>query len=140
MKNIEELKERLIEEESLELKPYKCSAGKLTIGVGRNLEDRGISKGEAMFMLRNDIIAVASELAEKSNIFRTAPIEVRMILIDMGFNMGVPRLLQFKKTFQYIKEGDFKSASVEMLDSQWAGQVPARANGLSELMAEVQNV
>jgi len=38
-------------EEGLKLKPYKCPAGKLTIGIGRNLEDRGITEQEAQMLL-----------------------------------------------------------------------------------------
>ena len=44
--------------EGLRLKPYQDTIGKLTIGYGRNLDDRGISKEEAEYLLRNDISRV----------------------------------------------------------------------------------
>ena len=58
----EKLMYRLIEEEGMKLKPYRCPAGKLTIGVGRNLEDKGLSNEEALFLLQNDIIEAVKEL------------------------------------------------------------------------------
>ncbi len=42
--------------EGMRLKPYRCSAGKLTIGYGRNLDDRGISAHEANDLFENDLI------------------------------------------------------------------------------------
>jgi lysozyme len=47
------IKEMLIKNEGLVCQPYHCSAGKLTIGVGRNLEVNGISEDEAMYLLEN---------------------------------------------------------------------------------------
>ena len=42
------IERQLIEHEGLEQKVYRCTAGKLTIGVGRNLEDKGITEEEAL--------------------------------------------------------------------------------------------
>jgi lysozyme len=139
MKTIKDLKERLIKEEGLRLKPYRCTSNKLTIGIGRNIEERGISEAEALYLLENDIEIVLDELYASLHWLAEINTTVRMILIDMAFNMGVPRLLAFKNTLKYIREGDYKKASVEMLDSRWAGQVPIRAKGLSDLMAEVES-
>ena len=55
-----ELERLLIYHEGLRLGVYRCPAGKLTIGVGRNLEDRGITEEEAYYLLRNDIADVAA--------------------------------------------------------------------------------
>jgi lysozyme len=48
--------------EGVEQKAYLCSAGYITIGVGRNLEDRGLSDAEIEFLLDNDVIIVENEL------------------------------------------------------------------------------
>jgi len=58
MKKSNQLKEKLIrqlrEHEGLRLPPYHCPAGKLTIGIGRNLGDKGITEKEAVMLLEND--------------------------------------------------------------------------------------
>ena len=53
--DLEEPKKQIREHEGLELKMYQCPVGRWTIGVGRNIEDKGISEEEAMFLLENDI-------------------------------------------------------------------------------------
>jgi len=82
------IKELLIKHEGLKLKPYICPAGKLTIGVGRNIEDNGISKDEAMYLLENDIKRCEKELREIFNDFDSLPDNIKIALIDMIFNMG----------------------------------------------------
>jgi lysozyme len=121
--------------EGLRLKPYRCTAGKLTIGIGRNLEDRGITFEEAAYLLANDIAA------EERELLRALPWvakldEVRQrVLLDMAFNMGVVGLLAFKRTLATIQAGDYQRAAAMMLDSRWAGQVGQRAERLSRMMA-----
>ena len=128
------LAEQLKRDEGVKLKPYQCPAGKLTIGVGRNLEDNGISEEEAMMMLDNDIQSHADELFSRIPWALELDEERRGVLLNMAFNMGVPRLLTFKKTLAFIEAGDYTAASVEMLNSNWARQVGKRAERLSAQM------
>ena len=119
--------------EGLRLEPYKCTAGKITIGYGRNLEDNGISKTEAEQMLNNDIQNCYSECIKlpcwnKINEARQA------VLIDMCFNLGIARLKGFKKMLAALTRADYKTASKEMLDSKWAVEVKSRALELSKIM------
>lgn len=129
--DIEQLRENLIREEGLKLKPYKCTADKLTIGVGRNIEDRGISEATAMQMLDEDIDICLAELNATIANFERLPEPVQMTLVDLCFNLGLKRLLAFKKTLKYIQEGlitgNYTKAAVELLDSAYARQVPNRA-------------
>ena len=129
--NREQLRQDIIAEEGLELKPYVCTAGKTSIGVGRNLEDRGISTATAMQMLDEDIDICLAELELHINNFNQHPVEVQETLIDLCFNMGISRLLRFKKTLSYIDEGlttgNYTKAAVELLNSNYAEQLPARA-------------
>ncbi len=117
------------------LKPYRCTAGKLTIGVGRNLEDRGITREESAMLLANDIAA------EERELLRALPWvaqldEVRQrVLLDMSFNLGIVGLLGFKNTLATIRAGDYTKAAAMMLDSKWARQVGQRAERLSRMMA-----
>ena len=130
----EDLAKQLVIDEGMRLKPYRCTAGKLTIGIGRNLDDRGVTAEEAMFMLRNDIDLVLAELKLNLPWFEAAPEPVKQVLANMAFNMGMPRLLKFKKTLTFLEEGNYQKASIEMLDSRWASQVGSRATRLSNLL------
>jgi lysozyme len=117
------------------LKPYRCTAGKLTIGVGRNLEDRGITAEESAYLLTNDVAR------EERELLRALPWvaeldEVRQrVLLDMSFNLGLVGLLGFKNTLATIRAGDYTKAAGMMLDSRWAKQVGQRAERLSRMMA-----
>jgi len=113
--------------------PYPDTVGKTTIGVGRNIEDRGISEDEAMLMLDNDIKLVEMQCA----IFEWFPglSDIRKkVIIDMVFNLGITRFRKFKKTIQYLSENDFLNASIEMKDSKWCSQVGNRCVTLSYMM------
>jgi len=128
------VKEFIVKHEGLKLKPYICPAGKLTIGVGRNIEDNGISEDEAMYLLENDIKRCENELREIFPNFDSLPENVRMALIDMDFNLGKPRFMQFKKLIQAIKEGDFKRAAKEAKNSRWCEQVGERCEDIYNML------
>ena len=130
----EKLIDLIIYHEGLELKPYRCTAGHLTIGIGRNLDDRGITEDEARFLCQNDVDIVEQELARKFPfIVGLGDVRIR-VLLDMAFNLGVPRLSAFSNMWAALEEGDYKQAAVEMLDSRWARQVGRRATNLSQMM------
>ena len=124
--------------EGLRLKPYKCTAGKLTIGYGRNLEDVGISQAEADMMFERDFAqaeADVNRLLKDNNISVDNLIEQRFyVLTDMMFNLGYNRLSKFKKMLYAVKNGLYDDAAKEMLDSTWATQVGNRATQLAALM------
>jgi len=125
--------EQLILHEGLRLKPYRDTVGKLTIGVGRNLDDVGISRDEAEYLLRNDIAKVMASLS-KFDWFNSLDFVRRKVIIDMAFNLGLGGLLLFKNMISAIKEQDYKRAAAEMLDSKWAQQVKTRADRLALMM------
>ncbi len=130
---MEQLRKLLIKHEGLRLRPYRCTAGKLTIGVGRNLEEVGITEAEASAMLDNDIARVLLELRGLE--FFAALDEVRRaVLADMCFNLGFAGLGKFRKMLAAVETGDFTAASAEMLNSRWAVQVGSRAQRLSAMM------
>lgn len=134
------LRQRLIEHEGLRLKPYRCTAGKLTIGVGRNLEDVGISEEEAMQLLENDI-ARARQAVARAFPWATAMVEARQsVLIEMVFQMGLQGVLGFSRTLQAMKAGRYTEAAAFMLESLWAKQTPARAKRLARIMATGEEV
>ena len=127
------LSEELERDEGLRLKPYRCSAGKLTIGFGRNLEDVGLSEVEARILLDGDIER-ALYLCKKQDWFNALDGVRQRVIVNMAFNLGMPRLLQFKKMISALKSHDYKRASMELLDSLYARQVGARADRLAAML------
>jgi lysozyme len=125
------LEEQLMRDEGVRLKPYRDSVGKLTIGVGRNLDDVGISHDEADVLLRNDIDRASAWLRTHFP-WTLALDEVRRAaLVNMAFNLG-GRLEGFVQLLARLEAGDYESAAKEMLDSAWAHQVGPRAVRLAE--------
>jgi lysozyme len=132
--NIDFLTKQLIRQEGLRRKPYKDSVGKLTIGIGRNLDDVGLSNDECMYLLSNDIQRAYNALIEALPWVKDLD-EVRQeVLANMCFNMGIGSLVGFKNTLAMIQAGDYTGASENMLKSKWASQVGQRAQELSLIM------
>lgn len=129
-----QLQKQLVAFEGLRLLPYECTAGKTTIGVGRNIEDIGITEEEAMILLDNDIARVRGELDRAIPWWHSLTETRRNVLIDMCFNLGINRLMQFKKALSAIESGDYELGATEMLDSAWSQQVGARSHKLAEAM------
>lgn len=134
MSVIDTVKQRLRTEEGLRLKPYRCPAGKLTIGYGRNIQDVGISKEEAEILLQNDINKTIQDLDKNIPWYKTLSENRQVVLIDMCFNLGLSEFLKFKNTLALIQKGDYLAASKAMLQSKWAKQVGKRSNELSDMM------
>lgn len=115
--------------------PYKCTSGKTTIGIGRNLDDRGITEAEAAYLLGNDIDDFQARLTREIPwMVELDPVRQR-VLLDMAFNLGVPGLLKFKRTLAAIRGKEYDRAAAMMLDSRWATQVGQRSKRLSHMMA-----
>lgn len=131
-----EMAKQLAIHEGMRLKPYRCTANKLTIGVGRNIEDVGITAEEALYLLRNDIVRTRYALEKAVPSYLRLSMPRRKALIDMCFNLGLSGLLKFKKFLAAIEAEDFNRAADEMLSSAWAGQVGQRAHTLAAMMRE----
>ncbi|MDP2172917.1 MAG: glycoside hydrolase family protein [Candidatus Cloacimonadaceae bacterium] len=132
---LERMKEQLLRHKGLTLKPYRCTAGKLTIEVGRNLDDFDISRREAYVLLEVDIFQYERQiLAEIPKIYLQLDDARKSVLLNMCFNLGIGGLLEFNNTLAFIAAGDWERAANGMLASKWAKQVGRRAIELSELM------
>ena len=136
--DIEKLKQTLIIDEGLKLKLYLDHLGIESIGVGRNLRDRGISEETAMQMLDEDIEIVQHELSQNLPFYDEMPEAVQLALCNLCFNMGISRLLQFKKTLQHLKNKEFGKASDELLDSRYATQLPNRSKRVADLIRSAE--
>lgn len=117
---------QLIRHEGLRLKPYRCSAGYLTIGVGRNLDTRGITAGEAHILLDHDIDLCLRLLTERFQWFADLDVVRQRALVDLCFNLGMPRLLEFTHALAAMAKGDYATAADEFQHSLWFRQVGVR--------------
>lgn len=123
----------LIADEGLELKPYKCTAGKLTIGIGRNLDDVGISQDEAVYLLSNDIKRLERALMASAT-YNSLDESRKAAIMNMAFQLGVNGCLAFKNMWAALASKDWRKAHDEALSSQWAKQTPARANRVALIL------
>ena len=137
--NLERIKATLTKHEGLRLQMYKCSVGIYTIGVGHNLEDKGISERAAQVMLEDDIEDAITDLERNISYFKDLPTLVQEALVNLCFNLGMPRLMQFKKTLAYLKAGKYEKAANEVLDSRYASQVGYRALEVAEMIRSAED-
>jgi lysozyme len=121
--------------EGVESRVYLDTEGIETIGVGRNLRDRGLSKSEIDYLLDSDIRICIKELSGSFPWFKELDTVRKRVLVDMMFNLGMPRLKSFVNMLSAIEKEDWAEASSEMLNSVWAEQVGNRSARLSEMMA-----
>lgn len=132
--NRAQLIQDLVRDEGLAKRPYVDSVGKTTIGVGRNLDDVGLSDDEVMVLAANDLDRVEAELDRNVPWWREMPEARQRALANMAFNLGWPRLSGFRRMLGHLKSGAPEAAAREALDSKWAVQVGDRAGRIAELI------
>lgn len=128
------LTEDLIRHEGYRTHLYEDTAGILTIGVGYNIEEKGLPDYIIKLLLNDSIEEAKSELGRVFEPWKGLSRVRQDVLVNMMFNLGAPRFLKFKKFIKAIKNNDFDTAADEMLASRWAKQVGNRAIELSERM------
>ncbi len=139
--------QRLCIHEGIRLEPYRCPAGYLTIGVGRNLDtnpltpeeikvvgdwQHGITKNAAFYLLRNDIARVEKECEQYVGFWHNLDNERQYALLDMVFNLGINGLLKFEKMLSAMALGNYKEAASECLNSKYARDVGKRAERIAK--------
>ena len=129
--------EMLRKHEGVEKYAYKCTADKVTIGVGRNIDKSGgigLSDDEIDYLLSNDIKRVSAELIRAFPWYSELDEVRKDAMIDMCFNMGLHRLSKFKKSLAAMANGDYDIAALEFLDSNWAKQVGSRSITITDMI------
>ena len=132
-------KERIKQHEGFRGKPYRCTAGKLTIGYGRNIENNGITEAEASFLLDNDLKRCEAECRQAFSWFDNLDDIRQGVIVEMDFNLGLKKFKGFRKMLTACEKQDYELAAREMLDSLWARQVGQRAETLADLMKGKNN-
>lgn len=149
MITLDEIQKRLLLHEGCVDHIYICPAGYKTIGIGRNLETNpltarekqyvgditnGITLDEAIYLLRNDIKRCEKQLNDNISWFYQLDDERQYALLDMCFNMGIKKLLGFKRMLGAMLIGDYRGAAKECLNSKYARDVGKRADRIARLI------
>ena len=133
----DKLIEMLKVHEGVETHAYKCSASKITIGVGRNIDPEGgigLSEDEIDYLLQNDIDRITTELDFESGWFSDLNEARQDAMIDISFNLGQTRLRKFQKALTAMAQSNWNTAADEFMDSKWSKQVGNRAKELTEII------
>jgi len=145
--NLEKLQAELTEDEGVKYEIYLDHLNLPTCGIGHLIlqsdQEYGLQVGTPISETRvrelfeQDIEIVLKECKILFPSFDILPDEVQLIIANMMFNMGRPRLSKFKKFIQAVIMSNWQDAANEMVDSRWYNQVPNRANRLVERMRNV---
>ena len=140
--DVNKLREQLKIDEGVEYRVYNDHLGYKTLGIGHlvvpgDLEydapvGTHVSEDRVNEIFDKDVITYIDETKKVFGNLEGMPEEAQQVLVNMCFNMGAPRLSQFKKFIKAIHDEDWATASTEALDSRWAKQVGDRANRLSD--------
>ena len=128
------LEKLLIKHEGYQNKAYEDSVGVVSIGVGRNLDELGLSDDEIMYLLNNDIIRCDRELINCFPWYSKLSRVRQEVMLMLCFNLGLTKLRKFVKALSCMERGDFVLAADHFLDSKWAKQVGNRAVELTEML------
>lgn len=134
------LKEMLIDEEGLRYEPYRCPAGKLTIGVGHNMDANPLPKGMQDELRQNGKLSLQSilQLLEKDidyaeldarklfDGFNDFSVNRKAAVVDLLFNMGLGTFRKFVTTIASIRHGNWDAAAAGLTNSKWFKQVGHR--------------
>lgn len=127
------LVDHLIWAEREELNLYPDSEGILTIGIGHNIEHKGISKPVSRQMLKEDLAEVYADCA-RLNYYDALDAVRQMVVADMMFNLGASRFARFRKFHAAMRQKDYSEAEAQMIDSKWHRQTKRRAYKLEKIM------
>ena len=113
---------------------YKCTEGHDTIGVGFKVADLKLSEKVCDLILEEILDDLIARIERKLSWFRYAQDEVKLVIVNMSYQMGLSGVLRFKRALAAMEIKNWDLAATEMLDSLWARQTPNRANELADLI------
>ena len=133
---MEKLLESIKINEGFEPRVYKDTLGIDTIGYGFAIKDLYLDEDIAEQILENKVNKLLKEVDSRFDWFKFMPDEIKEVVVEMCYQLGVTGFSKFKKTIKLLSERNFTKASTEMLDSLWAKQTPNRALKLSNIVKE----
>ena len=149
MLNREIIQKELIDEEGLKLTSYKCTSGRVTIGIGHNCAAKPtipligkhihkvgqrITKEDADILFQHDLDEVTRQLDKYLPWWKDCPDFVQYVLISLVFNMGIYGVLEFRITLGYMHKHDWKNAAYHLKSSKWYNQVGRRGPKLCNIL------
>ena len=147
--NLDKLREELAEDEGCKYEIYLDHLGLPTMGIGHLITkddpEYGLSVGTVVEQSRGqpafnlDITVTLEDCQRLYKDFNDLPEEVQLIIANMMFNLGYPRLSKFKGMKANVDARDWPGAADEMVDSKWYTQVPNRARRLVDRMRACDN-
>lgn len=111
---------------------YQCTEGYDTIGYGFAIKDLVLDEDIAELILMRKLDNLQLRITSKYGWFNSSPQEVKDVVTNMCYQLGLTGFSKFKKTIYLLETEQYEEASIEMLDSLWAKQTPNRAKELSE--------
>ena len=132
------LLERIKHHEGYRSKVYKCTEGFDTIGYGFAIKDLELDEDIAEQILMRKLEKLIARISKKFDWFRSADDEVKNVVVEMCYQIGLSGFSKFRKTIDHLENKRYGKASVEMLDSRWAKQTPNRAIELSNIIKELE--
>jgi lysozyme len=129
-----DVKEQIKKDEGFNPHPYMDTTGHVTIGYGTNLE-AGITPQQAEALMSLEIVMCTTQLSSYTW-YLNQPKGVQAALINMCYDIGIWKLLGFKKMIIALINKDYKEAANEALDSKWAIQVGDRAKRIAAIIQE----
>lgn len=131
---LDRLTEQLKTHEGFRGEPYKDSVGKITIAFGRNLDDQPLTKREGEYLLYSSLLKIYDELVSTKPVVKHLEGARLVAIVDMAYNLGVPKLCGFKRMWSAIERGDWPDAADEAMDSRWSIQVGQRALKIANML------
>ena len=145
--NIEQLRKELEVDEGVKYEIYNDHLGYPTFGIGHLVRDSDpeagaalgtpISEDRVIEAFNEDVETVLSDCAILYDDFDDLPEEAQLIIANMMFNLGRPRLSKFKGMKSGVDSRDWNKAADEMVDSAWYRQVTNRAERLVRRMRAI---
>jgi lysozyme len=129
------LMQELTRDEGRRLLPHTDIRGRLTIGVGRNLTDIGISEAECDMLLGTDIDCTTAELDQYLPWWRTLDCQRQRVLLNMTFHLGITRVLRFEEALAAMQMGHWEAAARLMLSIGRGWATVERAKRLSQAIS-----
>jgi lysozyme len=130
---LETLEQMIERHEGYRATPYIDSVGVQTIGIGHNLH-KPLTRAAVLQILRDDLADATNECLHAFPWMADLTEPRQRAVINMCFNLGLPRLQKFTKFLAAMELGNYDAAADEMLDSLWAKQVKNRAFELADLI------
>tara|TARA_X000001382_G_C3142263_1_gene169956 strand:- start:375 stop:779 length:405 start_codon:yes stop_codon:yes gene_type:complete len=132
-----DLKESIKQNEGYVGIVYKDSLGIDTIGYGFAIKDLELDRDICDLILERKLKELEDSIKLKFGWYPFMPKVIQDVVMEMCYQLGVTGFSKFVKTITYLKDKDFKNASIEMLDSKWAKQTPNRAKKMSEIVGSI---